>query len=236
MRGVTEASPDPDDVGPYLISARSFAEYRAMFALAEADLRGAILDCPGGGASFTAQAATLGVRAVAVDPVYVTPAAELARIVIAETDRGSAHTAAGADRYVWDFFGDIEGHRGTRRESATVFARDLLGHPHRYVPAALPALPFADRSFDLVLCSHFLFTYADRLDLEFHRRSLRELHRVARRAVRVFPLLDQAGRPLESLITQLRADLQSAGIATAIHPVPYEFQRDGNQMLVLHAG
>lgn len=236
LPGVSVGAPDPDDVGEYLISARSFEEYRAMFGLVDGDLRGDILDCPGGGASFAARAAAMGVRALAVDPVYVTPAADLARLVIAETERGSAHTAAGADRYVWDFFGNIDGHRGIRRESATLFARDLLTNPHRYIPAALPSLPFADRSFDLVLSSHLLFTYADRLDREFHRRALLELHRLARSAVRVFPLLDQAGRPLDSLITQLRADLQLEGIATAIHQVDYEFQRGGNQMLVLLSG
>jgi hypothetical protein len=44
----------------------------------------------------------------------------------------------------------------------------------------------------LSVCSHFLFTYADRLDLEFHHTALRELHRVARREVRVFPLLERS--------------------------------------------
>jgi hypothetical protein len=207
-----------------------------MFALSDADLRGDILDCPGGGASFTARAAALGARAVAVDPVYVTPGADLARLVVAETKRGSAHTAAGADRYVWDFFGDIDGHRDIRQRSAHVFAADLRGHPDRYLAAALPALPFADRSFDLVLSSHLLFTYADRLDEEFHRRALVELHRLARSEVRIFPLLDQSGGSLEPLVAQLRADLQAEGIATAIRQVDYEFQRGGNQMLVLDAG
>jgi hypothetical protein len=47
-------APDPDNVGDYLISARSFEEYRAMFAITDAGLTGAVLDCPGGGSSFTA--------------------------------------------------------------------------------------------------------------------------------------------------------------------------------------
>ena len=33
--------------------------------------------------------------------------------------------------------------------------------------AALPDLPFPDDAFDLVLSSHLLFTYADRLDADF---------------------------------------------------------------------
>ncbi|WP_100501740.1 hypothetical protein [Geodermatophilus chilensis] len=52
------------DIGDFLVSARSSAEYRAMFALTDADLRGRVLDCPGGGASFTAAARARGGRAL----------------------------------------------------------------------------------------------------------------------------------------------------------------------------
>jgi hypothetical protein len=91
--------PDPDNVGDYLISARSFDEYRAMFALAGSDLSGAVLDCPGGGSSFTACANQAGGSAIAADPAYARPRHSLPALVMAEVERGSAHTAAGADRY-----------------------------------------------------------------------------------------------------------------------------------------
>src|SRR5215469_10626972 len=116
-----------------------------------------------------------------------------------------------------------------RRMSAEAFSRDIIAHPARYVPASLPGLPFPDGRFDLVLSSHFLFTYADRLDLEFHRAALHELHRVARRKVRVFPLLEQSGRPVPGLLSQLLATLD---IPYRIRRVGYEFQRGGNEMLV----
>jgi hypothetical protein len=222
--------PDPDNVGEYLISARSYEEYQAMFALTDNDIAGAILDCPGGGSSFTARANADGATAIATDPVYATPRESLAEHVISETDRGSAHTAAGSDRYVWDFYGDLAGHARIRRESAALFARDLLANPNRYVPASLPKLPFADGQFDLVLSSHFFFTYADRLDAEFHRNALRELYRVSRGEVRVFPLLEQGGRAVPALLDELRTGL---GIPYSIRRVDYEFQRGGNEMLVL---
>ena len=224
--------PDPDNVGDYLISARSFDEYRAMFALTGSDLSGSVLDCPGGASSFSALANKAGASAIAADPVYAQPRDSLAMLVMAEIQRGSAHTAAGADLYRWDFYGDIDGHARIRRMSAEAFSRDLIAHPARYVPASLPALPFPDGRFDLVLSSHFLFTYADRLDLEFHRAALRELHRVARREVRVFPLLEQSGRPVSFLPSRLLAPLD---IPHRIRRVDYEFQRGGNEMLVLNA-
>lgn len=151
---------------------------------------------------------------------------------MAEVERGSAHTAAGADRYVWDFYGDPGGHARVRRVSAEAFSRDLIAHPAHYVPASLPRLPFPSGRFDLVLSSHFLFTYADRLGLEFHRAALRELHRVARREVRVFPLLERGGRPVPALLSGLLATL---AIPHRIRRVGYEFQRGGNEMLVLNA-
>jgi Methyltransferase domain len=224
--------PDPDDVGDYLVSARSFDEYRAMFALAASDLSGPVLDCPGGASSFTTGAHQAGAPAIAADPAYARPRDELAALAVAEVKRGSAHTVAAADRYVWGFYGDPGGHERVRRASAEAFSRDLTAHPARYVAASLPRLPFPGGRFDLVLSSHFLFTYADRLDLEFHRAALLELHRVARREVRIFPLLDQGGRPVPALLSGLLATL---GIPHRIQRVGYEFQRGGNEMLVLSA-
>jgi len=223
---------DPNDGGDYLISARSFDEYRAMFALTGSDFCGSVLDCPGGGSSFTALANQAGASAIAADPAHAQPRDSLAALVRADLQRGCAHTAAGADRYVWDFYGDLDRYARVRRMSAGAFSRDLIAHPARYVPASLPTLPFAAGQFDLVLSSHFLFTYADHLDLEFHRAALRELHRVARRQVLMFPLLEQGGRPVAPLLSQL---LSTLGIPHRIQRVGYEFQRGGNEMLVLGA-
>ena len=54
----------------------------------------------------------------------------------------------------------------------------------------------------------------------------------SRREVRVFPLLEQSGRPVPALLSQLLATL---GIPHRIQRVGYEFQRGGNEMLVLNA-
>lgn len=226
---------NPDNVGQYLLSARTLAEYTAMFSLAPRDLRGNVLDCPGGASSFTAEATGRGARVTAVDPIYALPRPLLRRHAIAEQARGSAHTQAGHGRYLWDFYGDSQGHQEMRRQGAVWFAADLDRHPERYVAAALPCLPVADGQFDLVLSSHFLFTYADRLDLEFHLASLIELRRVSAGDARVFPILDQSGRRLEKLVGEVVTSLIRAGIAAEFREVRYEFQRGGNQMLVLPA-
>jgi hypothetical protein len=207
-----------------------------MFCLTKTHLGGSVLDCPGGASSFTVEATDLGPRVTAVDPIYAMSTSELKWRVMAEPDRGSAHTAAGIDRYLWDFYGDIEGHREMRKRAASLFTRDIEEHTERYVPASLPILPFEDRQFDLVLSSHFLFTYADRLDQDFHHEALVEMHRVCKREVRVFPLLDQGGHSLDAMIETLLGLLLRQGIDARIRQVPYEFQRGGNQMLVLSGG
>ena len=220
------------DIGAYLISARSFDEYRAMFALTEADLRGRVLDCPGGGSSFTATARAHGTAAYAVDPVYATPPQQLVARLDAELTRGSAWATANAERYVWDHFGDPAGHARLRADSAAAFARDLLDDPGHHLAAALPDLPFPDGRFDLVLSSHLLFTYADRLDAAFHVAALLELARVGTE-VRVYPLVDQAGRPLPELLSRVLPALTAAGVQASVEEVGYEFQRGARTMLRL---
>src|SRR5580658_3867910 len=78
------------DIGDYLLSSRSFEEYRVMFSISDEDLRLRVLDCPGGGSSFTATVNATGGDATAVDPIYKRPPDELAEMVTAEVARGSA--------------------------------------------------------------------------------------------------------------------------------------------------
>jgi hypothetical protein len=49
---------------------RSFEEYRAMFALSDADLEGRVLGCGDGPASFNAVATQRGANVVSCDPIY----------------------------------------------------------------------------------------------------------------------------------------------------------------------
>ncbi len=135
-----------------------------------------ILDCPGGASSFTAEIAAAGGDATACDPIYATATPdELACLALAEVDRGNSYVRVHPDEFVWTFFADPDAHRTTRRAAAGMFAAHLATGGDRYVPATLPELPFDDRAFDLVLCSHLLFSYADRLDLDFHHRAITEV-------------------------------------------------------------
>jgi hypothetical protein len=87
-----------------------------------------------------------------------------------------------------------------------------------------------------VLCSHLLFTWANLLNADWHRQALAELTRVARYEVRVYPTVVQGtGRPV-AFLGDLRAGLHAAGYRTRLREVPYRFQRDAHQMLVITPG
>jgi len=203
-----------------------------MFSLSNEDLKLRILDCPGGGSSFTASVNAKGGDVTAVDPVYALPPGEVAAMVAAEVARGSAWAVANVDRYRWDFYGDPAGHRRVRTNSARIFGADILAESARYQPGALPKLPFSDNEFDLVLCSHLLFTYSDRLDREFHRLAAVEMARVGRE-VRIYPLVHQSGSDERELVAELVGLLPSDGLQASPVSVSYEFQRGAGEMLVI---
>jgi hypothetical protein len=103
----------------------------------------------------------------------------------------------------------------------------------RYVDAELPTLNFPDRSFDLAVCSHFLFLYTEQLTEAFHLASIRELGRIATE-VRLFPLL-ALGATRSRHVDPITKELQALGYNVSIDKVPYEFQRGGDQMMRVRA-
>lgn len=209
------------------VTCRSFDEYARMFALRETDLvQGPILDVAGGASSFTAEANRRGYEAVAADPSYVRDAEQFQSETLREIEQSTAKLSRIREQYDWSYYGSLDKHRERRLRSARIFHEDYkpdipaaggeaaagAGRGTEgskvYVAAALPELPFADDTFSLVLCSHFLFLYADQFGERFHREAVRELVRVCRPGgeVRIYPLLSlrwETYPGLESLVEEL---------------------------------
>ena len=214
---------------------RTFEEYTRFFALDPAALRrSAVLDVAAGPSSFTAEAVRKGIDAVAVDPLYARPTVELAAQVRADYRRMFAQMRAKPRLFRLKSFPSLAAAETDRRAAAARFLADYDGNARhgRYVRAALPALPFLDQGFSLVLCAHLLFTYADRFDYAWHLAACLELVRVTTGEVRIHPVCGAAGRPYVHL-DRLRADLAAAGIRSDIVPVDYEFFRGSDSILVL---
>lgn len=217
-----------EDVVPW---GRSFDEYVAMFALTDEDLGKGILGCGDGPASFNARATKRGLRVTSVDPIYAFSAEQI-RLRIEETAFSVAEqTRRNAGEFVWTRFRSVDALVDARMAAMNEFLADYpAGRAEgRYVPASLPILPFPDARFDIALCSHFLFLYGAHLDAAFHVQAILELSR-ASAEVRIFPLLELGAVPSRHLGEVTRA-LRERGLTVERLRVPYEFQRNGNEML-----
>ncbi len=210
---------------------RSFAEYELMFSLSASDLRGRILDCAAGPASFNAELTAAGGTVCSCDPLYQFTGAEIQRQFSHKLDEVIDQIRATPEHWVWRYHRNPDELRQRRidvMERFRVDYRSGLG-TQRYICGALPALPFKCDQFDLALVSHFLFLYSDHFSQTVHLESIRALMLVAQE-VRVFPLIALRGersQHLEPIYDQLQRD----GYRVSIEPVGYELQRGGDEML-----
>ena len=210
---------------------RAFDEYVAMFDLKQEDLGGRILGCADGPAGFNAELNRRGGRVVSCDPIYRFTNEQLSGRIEQACEEIIEQTRKNAGNFVWSSISSVEELRETRMSAMRKFMADYDEGKEqgRYVSAELPLLPFDDGAFDIALCSHFLFLYSDRLSLDFHCESIRQLCRVANE-VRLFPLIDLDLRPSPHVQPIIRS-LEKNGFTASVERVPYEFQRGGNEML-----
>jgi hypothetical protein len=218
---------------------RTLSEYLKMFGIEKvASLKKykSILDCPSGASSFVAEAANkYGIKALGCDPLFdndVDTLAKQGRIDIEYVIQRVAHSPS---LYKWDFYSSIDELRKYRKLSLRQFIANypvgITGKKY-YIKAELPKLPFNDKSFELVLSGHFLFTYSHKFDFAFILSSILELIRVSSKEVRIYPLQKSSLQPYEHMRDLLYA-LGKHGIRYHYVPVSFEFQRGSNKMLCL---
>ena len=204
---------------------RSFDEYVRMFALTERDLERSIIDCAAGPSSFNAEMHQRGHRVVSVDPIYEFSAEQIRSRVQAVRDTMIDQVREQRERFIWDYIRSPEHLEEMRLGAMEMFLRDFGPHSRdRYIAASLPDLPSG--TFELALCSHFLFLYSDRLDRKFHIESIRAMLGAADE-VRIFPVTDLAGK------TSPHLQIVQETFRTKLVRVPYEFLRGANEMLVI---
>jgi SAM-dependent methyltransferase len=222
-----------DKVVPW---GRSYDEYVSMFGLSETDLELHILGCGDGPAGFNAALTRRGGRIVSIDPVYGFDAEQIRGRISETYETVMAQLRKNRSDFVWGVIPSVEQLGILRIAAMETFLADFDAGKRtgRYMPSELPVLPFANGEFDLALSSHFLFLYSDHLSAQFHLQALQEMLRVASE-VRVFPLvtLDNTLSPYLPFVTEQLANL---GFVLEVRRVPYEFQRGGNEMLVINRG
>jgi hypothetical protein len=210
---------------------RSFEEYRRMFALGRDSLRSRILGCADGPASFNAEATGSGLSVVSSDPLYRFSASQIRQRILETSEVVLEQTLRNREEFVWTTINSIDDLRELRMSSMERFLADFEAgrEEGRYIDAELPDLPFADRAFDLAVCSHFLFLYSDQLTEDFHIAAIREMARVATE-VRIFPLLALGARR-SMHVDGVCQRLSAQDFLVTIERVPYAFQRGGNEMM-----
>ena len=210
---------------------RNYDEYVRMFDLQEQDLQMRILGCGDGPASFNCERRRLGGKTVSVDPLYQFAAGDIRRRIGETYSDVLRQTGENRDKFRWDAIPTVEELGRIRMRAMNVFLADYLspGREGRYIAGALPSLPFDDQQFDIALSSHLLFLYSGHLSEAFHQAAIREMLRVSREA-RIFPVLDMTGQrsPYVSKIIDALQECESE-----IRRVNYEFQRGGNEVLVI---
>lgn len=219
-----------DKVVPW---GRSYNEYVSMFDLTEAELGLRILGCGDGPAAFNSVLTQRGGNIISVDPVYAFDAEQI-RVRISETyETVMAQMHKNHSDFVWGVIPSVEQLGRLRMSAMETFLADFEAGKleGRYIPGELPSLPFASGQFDIALSSHFLFLYSAHLLAEFHLQAVQEMLRVSRE-VRVFPLLTLDGS-LSFHLPFVSEYLSCQGLDVQIKNVHYEFQRGGNQMLVI---
>ncbi len=213
----------------FLITGRTFEEYMAFFDLnAETMKNMSVLDCPSGASSFIAEAKSRGIAASGCDILYCYDRDALRAQGEKSIEKIYADTSWMADNN-FDFYHSIERHKEHRVGALEVFCCNY--NTKDYWFAKLPKLPYADNSFDLVLSSHLLFVYDDRLDLAFHEASITEMLRIGKE-VRIFPLVDyKNSRANESDNLSPFAYKIAEKFGGEICKVGFEFQKRAEYML-----
>jgi hypothetical protein len=103
---------------------RSFDEYCRMFALTEADLRGRILGCADGPASFNAEATRRGSHVVSCDPLYTFDESEIRERITATSQEVLEQTRQKQHEFVWTTIKSIEDLSRLRAKAMEEFLAD----------------------------------------------------------------------------------------------------------------
>jgi predicted SAM-dependent methyltransferase len=213
---------------------RNYDEYRRMFDLNDAEITKKIIGCGDGPASFNAHCNAHGGHVASVDPIYKLSKNQIALRIDETFKTVIEQTGNNSDKFLWKTIKNIEELGAIRMKAMNDFLDDFDSGKSKssYICGALPSLPFVDGSFDIALSSHFLFLYTDNLSFDFHLKSIHEMLRVAREA-RIFPLLD-ANAKKSKYLDKIMEHFSELNIE--IRKVNYEFQKDGNEMLVVSTG
>ncbi|WP_348800268.1 hypothetical protein [Flavobacterium adhaerens] len=211
---------------------RNLEEYTKIFKLTDSDLNSKIISFGDGPASFNAEMTQLGKKVISLDPIYQFSKAELRQRIDETKETVMEQMRTNQDKFVWKNIKNVAELEKIRMGAMTNFINDFeLGkEQQRHVHHELPnSTKYEALEFDLGLSSHFLILYSQ-LGLDFHIKSITEMLRISKE-IRIFPILNlnaTKSEVLDDIITHFKTDFD-----IKIETSDYEFQKNGNQMLVI---
>ena len=174
---------------------RTYNEYKRMFDVTKESLVGQkVLDVAAGVSSFCAIGNAVGLNITAIDPAYYFMADEIETKAEEDLETVLTKLAFNKSHYNWGFYHDIEGVRISRFKAYQTFLKDYQSNPSNYIPGEVSKLPFEDKEFDTTLVSHLMFLYDHLFTEEEQIATFRELIRVTRNEIIIFPTKNLSGQ------------------------------------------
>ena len=216
-----------------LLWGHTLVDYKQMFDLGAQDLDKKIVDCGAGPASFNSDMHQLGKHVISCDELYQLSIDMLKKSIEKQFQAMHDEIANHLDKFNWDEYPNLAALTDERRKGMQRFFNDFerglkVG---RYTAEEASKLSFADASFDLALCLHYLFTIHAARGVDYHVDSIKEMARIAKE-FRIFPLLDGDGE-ITPLLNPVLLTLQNDNYAVEIRQVPFHLHKKGNAMLVV---
>ncbi|MDB5111857.1 MAG: hypothetical protein JWR67_2971 [Mucilaginibacter sp.] len=211
---------------------RTLEEYKQMFMLSKEDLDKRIISFGDGPASFNAEMNESGKQVISIDPVYEFTGDQLKKRIDETCFQVIKQTRENKANFVWDTIRSVEDLQEIRMKAMRHFLIDFEKgvYEKRYVAHSLPdKLSFVYNEFELGLSSHFLLLYST-LGLDFHMAAISEMMRLCKE-VRIFPILTLNAK-IPDFFNEL-LEMLNQNYKTEVQKVPYEFQKGGNEMLVI---
>ena len=214
-----------------VLLGRSLAEYSQFFDLQhlrpDADR---LLDMGAGVSSLCAELSEQGHHVTAADPIY-----DLSSDIIAAKCRRDIEDVCTqlpelAHHYRWEYYRDISDLKQHREKACQSFLQHFRMNPRQYVTAELPGTPFQVNEFTVTFVSHCLFLYDDRLNYEFHKRSILELARITSREIQIYPLTNFNGKP-SSFVDRIQQDQDLSALDFHIEQIDFEFVKNANERM-----
>ena len=214
-----------------VLLGRSLAEYSQYFDLQ--NLRSDedhVLDMGAGVSSLCAELSERGHHVTAADPIYDLSPDIIASKCRRDIDDVITQLPEHAHQYRWEYYRDISDLKQHREDAYQGFLRHFRVNPINYVKAELPQTPFHVNEFTVTFVSHCLFLYDDRLDYEFHKRSIMELARITSREIQIYPLTNFNANK-SSFVDRIQQDQDLSALHFHIEQIDFEFVKNSHERL-----